>query len=89
MDGRLEPVDRVRTASRALARLEDIVVGEVGAVEVDVAVHHLAAVERAAELAERLRARLPGLRTLLVSEVGAVVGAHVGPGMIGVVTAPV
>lgn len=88
VDGRLEPLDRVRTASRALARLEDVVVAEVDDQAIDVAVHHLAASGRAHELAERLRARLPGLRSLHVGEVGAVLGAHVGPGMIGVVTSP-
>jgi DegV family protein with EDD domain len=88
VDGRLEPLERVRTAARALSRLEDIVVTSAGSRRVDVGVQHLAAGERAGELAERLRARLPGLRTLLVGEVGAVVGAHVGPGMIGVVVAP-
>jgi fatty acid-binding protein DegV len=51
-------------------------------------VHHLANPDRAASLAERLRERLPGLKDLHVSEVGAVVGAHVGPGMLAVVVAP-
>ncbi|HET9656796.1 MAG TPA: DegV family protein [Kineosporiaceae bacterium] len=88
VDGRLEPLDRVRTASRALARLEEVIVGEVGDDPVDVAVHHLASAERAGELADRLRERLPALRSLYVGEVGAVVGAHVGPGMLGVVAAP-
>jgi fatty acid-binding protein DegV len=39
-------------------------------------------------MADRLRGRLPQLRSLVVGEVGAVVGAHVGPGMLGVVVAP-
>jgi DegV family protein with EDD domain len=89
VDGRLEPLDRVRTASRALARLEEIIVGEVGDTPVEAAVHHLASAERAGELAERLRERLPSLRSMYIGEVGAVVGAHVGPGMLGVVAAPV
>jgi DegV family protein with EDD domain len=88
VDGRIEPLERVRTTSRALARLEEIAVREAGDREVDVAVQHLAAASRAAEMAERLRARLPGVRSLHVGEVGAVVGAHVGPGMLGVVVAP-
>jgi DegV family protein with EDD domain len=88
-DGRLEPIERVRTTSRALARLEEIVVAEAGSARVDVAVQHLASAERADQLARRLRARLPGMRELVVDEVGAVVGAHVGPGMLGVVLAPV
>ena len=47
---------------------------------VDVAVQHLAAAERAAALARRLRARCRSWSTMHVAEVGAVVGAHVGPG---------
>jgi DegV family protein with EDD domain len=87
-DGRIEPLERVRTTSRALARLEEIAVTEAGERPVDLALQHLAAPERAQELAERLRERVPGVRRMVVDEVGAVVGAHVGPGMLGVVVAP-
>ncbi|NGO67901.1 DegV family protein [Streptomyces boncukensis] len=85
--GRIELLEKVRTASRALARLEEIVAECAGDAPVDVAVHHLAAPERAEHLAERLRGRLPGLRGLHVSEVGAVIGAHTGPGLLGAVVA--
>jgi DegV family protein with EDD domain len=88
VDGRLEPLERVRTTSRALSRLEELAVREAGDRDVDVAVQHLAAAGRAQEMAERLRARLPRARTVHVGEVGAVVGAHVGPGMLGVVVVP-
>jgi DegV family protein with EDD domain len=84
-DGRIVPLEKVRTASKGVARLEALAVQAAGDGPVDVAVHHLAAPERAATLTERLRARLPGLRELYNSEVGAVVGAHVGPGLLGVV----
>ena len=87
-DGRLEPLERVRTASRALARLEELAVRAAGSRPVDLAVQHLAAAERAEDMAERLRRRIPGVRSVYVGEVGAVVGAHVGPGMLGVVVAP-
>ncbi len=83
--GTIAPLEKVRTASRALARLEDLAAAAAADVAVDVAVHHLAAAAKADLLAERLRARLPGLESLHVSEVGAVVGAHVGPGLLGVV----
>ena len=88
VDGRLEPLERVRTTGRALARLEELAVREAGDREVDVAVQHLAAPERAREVADSLTARLPKARSMYVGEVGAVVGAHVGPGMLGVVVAP-
>ncbi|ELP68655.1 DegV family protein [Streptomyces turgidiscabies] len=86
--GRIELREKVRTASKAIARLEEIVADQAGGAQVDIAVHHLAAPDRAAALADRLRARVPGLAELHVSEVGAVIGAHTGPGLLGVVVSP-
>jgi DegV family protein with EDD domain len=86
--GRIGPLEKVRTASKAIARLEEIVAERAGSAEVDIAVHHLAAPDRASALADRLRARVPGLADLHVSEVGAVIGAHTGPGLLGVVVSP-
>ncbi|MFF4702290.1 DegV family protein [Streptomyces sp. NPDC001288] len=83
--GRIELLEKVRTASRAIARLEELAAERAGGAEVDIAVHHLAAPERASSLADRLRARVPGLAELHVSEVGAVIGAHTGPGLLGAV----
>lgn len=84
-EGRIVPLEKVRTVSKGVARLEALAVAAAGDGPADVAVHHLAAAERAALLAERLRARLPRVRQFYTSEVGAVVGAHVGPGVLGVV----
>ncbi|MGW7360536.1 DegV family protein [Streptomyces sp. NPDC054802] len=84
-EGRIDMLERVRTASRAIARLEEIAAERAGTAPVDIAVHHLAAPERAAALADRLRGRVTGLAELHVSEVGAVIGAHTGPGLLGVV----
>lgn len=86
--GRIELLEKVRTAGKAIARLEEIVAERAGSAQVDIAVHHLAAPERAAALAERLRVRVPGLADLHVSEVGAVIGAHTGPGLLGAVVSP-
>jgi DegV family protein with EDD domain len=88
VDGHIEPLEKVRTSVKAIARLEEIAVQHAGDAEVDVAVAHLANPDRAQTLADRLRERLPNLGMLLVSEVGAVVGAHVGPGMLSVIVAP-
>jgi fatty acid-binding protein DegV len=84
-EGRILPLEKVRTASKGVARLEALAVAAAGSRPIDIAVHHLAAPYRAAALTERLQARLPRLRDLHLSEVGAVVGAHVGPGVLGVV----
>jgi DegV family protein with EDD domain len=88
VDGHIEPLEKVRTSAKAIARLEEITVQHAGSGDVDIAVAHLANPDRAQTLADRLRDRLPNVGTLLVSEVGAVVGAHVGPGMLSVVVAP-
>jgi DegV family protein with EDD domain len=87
-EGRIQLLEKVRTASRAIARLEEVVAERAGQAMVDIAVHHLAAADRAEALAERLRARVPGVAELHVSEVGAVIGAHTGPGLLGAVVSP-
>ncbi|NUR09699.1 MAG: DegV family protein [Nocardioidaceae bacterium] len=90
-DGRIATREKVRTAGRALSRLEELAVSAAGDRQVDVAVAHLANLDRAETLAAALRERLrPQLadRDVSVGEVGAVIGAHVGPGMVAVVVAP-
>ncbi len=90
-DGRIVPLESVRTSGRAIARLAEITVELAVAGHgraVDVAVHHLDSAQRAVALADVLGRRVPGVRALVVSEVGAVVGAHVGPGMLAAVLAP-
>ncbi|MFI0409777.1 DegV family protein [Actinomadura sp. 3N508] len=87
-DGRIEPLEKVRTATRALARLEELAVTEARDRRVDLGIQHLAARPRAESLAARLRERIPHVEEVHVGEVGPVIGAHVGPGMLAVVIAP-
>jgi len=87
-DGRVVPLEKVRTAARAISRLEELAVEAAGEQEVDIAVAHLANLECAQGVADHLGGRVRGLRDLVVGEVGAVIGAHVGPGMVAVVVAP-
>jgi DegV family protein with EDD domain len=87
-DGRVVPLEKVRTTARALVRLVQRGVEAAAGRPVMVAVHHLAAPERAERLAADLEERLPNLRELYVSELGAAIGAHVGPGAVGLVVAP-
>ncbi|HJR39114.1 MAG TPA: DegV family protein [Nocardioidaceae bacterium] len=91
-NGRIGSLEKVRTSARALSRLEELAVTAAGEDPVDVAVAHLANPERAELLAGNLRERLAenlAGRDVVVGEVGAVIGAHVGPGMVAVVVAPV
>ncbi|MFI0354678.1 DegV family protein [Actinomadura sp. 9N407] len=87
-DGRIAPLEKVRTSSRAIARLEELAVARAGDLPVDLGIQHLAAGPRAETLAARLRDRIPQVADVYVGEVGPVIGAHVGPGMLGVVVAP-
>jgi DegV family protein with EDD domain len=79
----IEPVERVRTAGRAVARMKEYLEQrrEEGADRF--AVQHIRDPERAQELAEAGRA-LYGTDPLFISEVGPVIGTHVGPGLLGV-----
>lgn len=92
-DGAIVLLEKVRTASRALARLEERAIEAVSAAhdegrEVDVAVQHLGSGVRAATLAERLRSRVGDEDQVRVVELGAVVGAHVGPGTVAIAVSP-
>jgi len=91
VDGRIATREKVRTSGRALSRLGELAVAAAEGHQVDVSVAHLDSPERARSLAEHLRERLADNlsgRDVPVGEVGAVIGAHVGPGMVAVVVAP-
>ena len=91
-DGQIRPCERVRTESRALARLEELSLAALASAagrsdHVDVAVLHMDNEDGAARLVERLQRRVRGSE-VSGREVSAVIGVHVGPGMLGVVVAP-
>lgn len=90
-EGRVGMLEKVRTAGRALSRLEELAAAAAQGKPVEIGIAHLANPERAELLAENLRKRLSGnldARDVVVGEVGAVIGAHVGPGMVAVVVSP-
>jgi DegV family protein with EDD domain len=87
-DGHVVALEKVRTSSRALNRIVQHAVEVAAGNAVGVAVHHLAAPDRAQRLTDQLTARLPGIREIHVSQLGAAIGAHVGPGAVGVVIDP-
>jgi len=86
-DGAIVPCDRVRTSSRALDRLVELAVAAAGPhPSVRAAVHHFDARDRADRVAAALRERLGDrLVELHLTELTAVIAAHVGPGVVGVV----
>ena len=87
-EGRVVPLEKVRTSARAVNRLVQHAITAADDAPVAIAVHHLAAADRADRLAAEHRRQVPNLVELFVSELGAAIGAHVGPGAVGVVIAP-
>ena len=101
--GRIEVVEKVRTRRAARERLEVLAVKDAtGRAAARIAVHHLGQPELADQLARELEARLgvdvevgtgagadagAGAGRVAVSEISAVVAAHVGPGLLAVVVA--
>jgi DegV family protein with EDD domain len=83
VEGQISALEKVRTSTKALARLVQLTVAAGEDAEV-VAVHHLAAASRAEDVARELRAALPEV-PVHVGELGPVLGVHLGPGAIGTV----
>lgn len=87
-DGHVVAQERVRTQAGAIKRLEEMALEATKNRAVDVAVHHLGAGDLAEKFATNLRSVLSGVGQVVITEVGAVVGTHVGPGAIAVVISP-
>jgi len=78
-DGQVAPLERVRTQERALSRVIEL------ASQVEGPLCALIGHAAAGEAAERVaRAIEPNAESLIVAPLGPVVGAHAGPGTIGI-----
>jgi fatty acid-binding protein DegV len=91
-DGEIRPYERVRTESKALTRLEELSLAAFDRAAgvhdlIDIAVHHLDNPHGARRLVDSLRARVR-VGDIVISEVSAVLGVHVGPGTLGIVVSP-
>ena len=86
-DGKIEPLDKTRTSKKARRRVLDEVVQRIGKRPVRAAVAHILAPQAAQEMAATVRERL-NCREIYISEVGPVIGSHVGPGFLGVAACP-
>ncbi len=81
-DREIKPVERVRTRSRAVARMVDYFRGELPVEHV--AVMHAQAPDEAETVASALRDQLPG-QEIAIGKIGCVLGTHTGPKALGVV----
>jgi len=87
-DGRVDALERVRTSLRALSRTVDIVGEWLGRdTPLEAVVLHADCFERAQALAEHLPKEL-NIANLRITHVPPVLGAHVGPGTVGVCACP-
>lgn len=84
VDGRLELSQRIRTASKAHDALVDQVVDVVGDRRAAVAVHHVDNHDAADAVGAALTELLPQIETLTVTDMGPVLGIHLGAGAVGV-----
>jgi DegV family protein with EDD domain len=83
VDGRLVLAQRIRTVSKAHAAMVDSIAEIVGERGASVAVHHVDNHDDAAKLGAALTARLPQIESLTVTDMGPVLGVHVGGGAVG------
>jgi DegV family protein with EDD domain len=82
-EGKVEPIERVRTARKALARLLDLIEERTGGRKpLRLATIHAAAEDQARELLAAAQERFNPDEALL-SEASPVVGTHAGPGTLG------
>jgi DegV family protein with EDD domain len=83
LDDEITPVERVRTAGRAFERLVEYMRSRQADGADGWIIQHIQAPDVAERLVERGR-EIFGCEPLLISEVGPVIGAHIGPGLLGV-----
>jgi DegV family protein with EDD domain len=87
VDNEMTPVERVRTSSRAFERLVDYARQRHEAGADAWSAQHIAAPEACARLVERC-SEVFGCEPTIVSELGPVLAAHTGPGLLGVGAVP-
>jgi DegV family protein with EDD domain len=84
-DGRVEPIERVRTRRKSLDRIVELVIEQIsGRTPVRLSSLHANAPEDAKFVLDEASAKLNPIETIY-SEVSPVVGVHAGPGVVGLV----
>jgi DegV family protein with EDD domain len=83
LESEITPIERVRTSARALERLADYAEQRKADGADGWVVQHIQARDQAAALVSQVE-EIMGRPPLFVSEIGPVIGAHAGPGLLGV-----
>jgi DegV family protein with EDD domain len=87
LEAEITPIERVRTSSRMFERMVDYARQREDSGAGGWVVQHIQAPEEATRLADQCR-EIFGRDPVFFSEVGPVLGAHTGPGMLGVGSIP-
>jgi DegV family protein with EDD domain len=88
-EGEVAPVAKAAGTRRALTKLADLAIDQANGQPVDVAVLRFGAGDdRLEQVTRRLRAYMPNVRDALLLEASTIVGAHVGPGAVGITVSP-
>ncbi len=83
IDGAFEGVERIRTRTKALNRLVELLIDRIGGrAPVHLAAMHANSCDRAAQLIEMAGSQIE-LEQSTISEVSPAVGVHLGPGAVG------
>jgi DegV family protein with EDD domain len=82
VESEITPIERVRTSRRAFERMVELLASRHQDGADGWMVQHIQAPEQAAELAAR-GTEIFGCEPRVISEIGPVIGTHVGPGLLG------
>jgi DegV family protein with EDD domain len=82
VESEITPIERVRTSRRAFERMVDLLRSRQADGADGWMVQHIQAPDEAAELAAR-GTEIFGCEPRVISEIGPVIGTHVGPGLLG------
>jgi DegV family protein with EDD domain len=87
VESEMTPVERVRTSKRAFERMVDYARQRQSSGAAGWVVQHIQAPEEAVRLADECRS-IFGCEPVFVSEIGAVLAVHTGPGLLGIGSIP-
>ncbi len=84
-NGKIEPLDKVRTKKKAIAKLLDMTEADLkGKTNFRIAVQNAATPEEGNQIAEEVKKRF-GLENVIQSDISPVIGAHTGPGAVATI----
>ncbi len=89
-DGAIVPLEKVRSAAKAVARLQELAAADIngrGPDAAQISIHHFGNEAQALALGESLEAGSPGLAAAALTRLPAVLAAHAGLGVLVVVVA--